>query len=60
MKINCFEDFDRTKSYFFSRFFIIKNNLYKLYKYNVLNNYTITKLCKVGKKPLTFCDFMVQ
>lgn len=60
MKINCFLGYCKGKIRTFCQKFIIKNNLYKLYKYYDLNNYTITKLCKVGKKPLTFCDFMVQ
>ena len=34
--------------------------LYKIHKEHILNNNNITKLCKVGKKPLTFSKFMVQ
>ena len=32
----------------------LRNILYKIYKEYILNNNNITKLCKVGKKPLTF------
>ncbi len=40
--------------------FCIQIILYKIAKDTNLNNNNITKLCKLGKKPLTFSKFMVQ